>query len=430
MNTQFKKSAEWLNKAKELMPSAAQTYSKSYRYFCEGAAPVFLDHGEGSHVWDIDGNEYIDFICALGPITIGYNNKEVNKAVVNQLKKGISFSQSTVLEVQLAEKLTKIIPSAEMVRFVKNGADATSAAIRLARAYTKKDVVLASGYHGCQDWYIGSTINDLGVPKAVKNLIKTFEYNDINSLKKLFLENKNKVAAVIMEPMQENGPKKGYLEEVKRITHDNGALLVFDEIVSGFRMALGGAQEYFKVIPDLSAFGKGMGNGLPVSVIVGKKKVMKLIDEGAFISFTFGGETLSLAGALTTIKLLENPKSFKKIWALGNRLKKGFQESIEKKNIFKIAKIVGAAPHCGIIFLKTGNLSDHDLFSVFQQTLIRGGILTLGINNFCLAHTKKDVDTFIKAADKAFDDVILAVKKNSVKGILLGKKFRPIFKRN
>ncbi|MBW2993080.1 aminotransferase class III-fold pyridoxal phosphate-dependent enzyme [Candidatus Woesearchaeota archaeon] len=428
--TNFERSIEWLKKAKEVIPSASQTYSKSYKYFCEGAGPAFLEKGDGAYVWDIDGNEYIDFICALGPVTVGYNNKEVNGAIIEQLSKGISFSQSTLLEIKLAEKLVEIIPCAEMVRFVKNGSDATSAAVRLARAYTKKDIVLVCGYHGCQDWFIGSTAGDFGVPDAVKMLVKKFEYNDIDSLKQLFEENKDKVAAVIMEPMQENGPNRNYLNEVKKMTHENGAVLIFDEVLSGFRMALGGAQQHFNVIPDLSALGKGVANGLPLSAVVGKKEIMNLIDEGAFISMTFGGETLSLAAALKTIEILERESSFEYIWELGNRWKKGIQELIDKKDISNIARVVGAAPHCGVLFSKAGSLTEHDLFSIFQQKLISKGILSLGINNFCLSHTKEDIDKFIKAADIAFEDVIKAVEKDSVEGILIGQKFRPIFKRN
>lgn len=422
------KNKEWLKKAKEITPSASQTYSKSYKYFCEGVGPAFLDYGQGSHVWDIDGNEYVDFVCGLGAITIGYNDLEVNKAISEQLQKGITFSQSNILEVKLAEKLIRIIPSAEMVRFVKNGSDATSAAIRVARAYTRKDLILCSGYHGFQDWYIG-TKSDLGIPPQVKELIKPFEYNNIESLKKLLEENKGRVAAVIMEPMQGNGPQEGYLESVKRIVHENGAVLIFDEIVSGFRMALGGAQEYFKVVPDLSCFGKGMGNGLPLSALVGKKELIRLIDEGAFVSMTFGGETLSLAGTLTVISILERPGTFEHIRKLGNAWIKSMQDLIDRKRLKEVAEIIGDQHHPGIKFKNINNLSSNDLFSVFQQSLLKNGILGLIINNFCLAHTQEDIEKYLKAADLGFDEVLKAIEQNSTENILMGKPFRPIFKR-
>ncbi|KYK25257.1 hypothetical protein AYK26_02135 [Euryarchaeota archaeon SM23-78] len=429
LNTNFRKSKLLLKRAKSIIPSAAQTYSKSYKYFCEGAAPAFLDYGKGGHVWDVDGNEYIDFVCALGPVTVGYNDERVNKAIISELRKGLSFTLPTELEIKLAEKLIQINPCAEMVKFVKNGSDATSAAVRLARAYTNRELVACCGYHGFQDWYIGSTENNFGVPQAVQKLTKTFHYNDIKSLKKIFENNKNKIAAIILEPCQNNGPENNFLENVKEITHKNGAVLIFDEVISGFRLALGGAQEYYKVTPDLASLGKGMGNGASISAIVGRREIMKLIDKGTFISTTFGGETSALVAALATIKILEKKSSFKHIWKLGNKWKKEIQKLIDNKNLNNVVEVVGLAPHCGVVFKDKRNLSKLDLFSVYQQTLIERGILSIGINNFCLSHTQKDVNTFIKAADLALEKVKEAIKANSVKGILKGGKFRPVFRR-
>lgn len=425
----IKKSKELLEKAKKIIPSASQTYSKSYNYFCEGVSPAFLERGEGSHVWDVDGNEYIDFVCALGPVTIGYNDARVNNTIKKELEKGISFSLPTELEVKLAEKIIEIIPCAEMAKFMKNGSDVTTAAIRLARAYTQKDMVACCGYHGCQDWYVGTTNNDLGVPKEVKKLTKTFEYNNIESLKKIFEENKGKVAAVILEPCQENGPKNNFLEEVKKIASENKAVLIFDEVVSGFRMSLGGAQEYFKITPDLGCFGKGVGNGASISFLTGKKEIMELIDKGAFISTTFGGETIGLAAALEVIKILEKPESFKKIWRLGNLWKENVERLIEEKNMKEIVEIYGLAPHCGVIFKDIGNLKALDLLSIYQQTLTENKILSTGINNFCLAHSEKDINKFVEAVNKAFNKVKEAVEKDSVEKILKGEKIQPVFNR-
>jgi glutamate-1-semialdehyde aminotransferase/spore coat polysaccharide biosynthesis protein SpsF (cytidylyltransferase family) len=426
----FFQSGLWLEKAKKIIPSASQTYSKSYKYFSEGAGPAFLDHGQGGHVWDIDGNEYLDFVLGLGAVTVGYHDEDVDRAVVEQLKKGISFSQPTLLEVKLAQKLTEIIPCAEMVRFVKNGSDATTATIRLARAYTKKDMVACSSYHGFHDWYIGTTDNDLGVPEATKNLTKTFLFNDIDTLRRVFDENPDKVAAVILEPCQGDGPDRGFLEKVKEMTHRNGAVLIFDEVVSGFRVGIGGAQGYYGVTPDLSAFGKGMGNGLAISAIVGKTEMMKLIDEGAFVSTTFGGESLGLAGALATIAILERPGSFEHIYKLGNRWKDGVQKLIDTKPLANAVRVHGVAPHCGVVFNDIGRLSRVDLFSIYQENLIRKGILSVGINNFCLAHTDADIDRFIGAVGFALDALRKAIEQDSIAGLLKGQKFRPVFKRN
>ncbi len=423
----FKKNKELLEKAKKIIPTASQTYSKSYNYFCGDVS--FLEKGKGGRVWDVDENSYLDFILGLGAVTIGYNNDKINNKIKEQLEKGISFSMPTELEVKLAEKLIGIIPSAEMVKFVKNGSDATTACIRLARAYTKKNIIACCGYHGYHDWYIGTTDNDLGIPLDIKRLTKTFPYNDIESLKRIFNENKNEVACVILEPLQANGPKEGFLEEVKKLCFENNCVLIFDEVVSGFRSDLGGAQKLYEVIPDLSAFGKGIGNGASISAVVGKKDIMKLIDKGAFISTTFGGETIGLVSALEVIEILEGKGNMEHIIALGDRWKNKVRELINNKNLQEVVEIYGISPHCGVIFKDYKNLSSKDFFSVYQQTLIENGILSVGINNFCLAHTKEDVDKFVKAVDFALDEVKKAVDRNNVEGLIKGRRFEPVFKR-
>ncbi|MFC1723153.1 aminotransferase class III-fold pyridoxal phosphate-dependent enzyme [Nanoarchaeota archaeon] len=425
----FKKSKLLLEEAKKIIPTASQTYSKSYRYFCEGAAPAFLDRGLRGHVWDIDGNEYIDFVLGLGPITIGYHNDEVDTVVRNQLQKGIIFSQPTVLEVDLARKLCGIIPCAEMVKFVKNGSDATTVAVRLARAFTGREVIACCGYHGYHDWYIATRDNDKGIPESVKELTCTFDYNDIASLATVFDQNPNKVAAVILEPCQGEGPKDGFLEALKKMAHRNGALVIFDEVVSGFRMGIGGAQQVYGVTPDLSSFGKGMGNGLPISAVVGRADILKLIDAGVFVSTTFGGDALSLAGSLKTIEILERPSSFPHIHTLGQLWIDKVEKLIEVKGISEFVGLSGLTPHCGVVFRNIGSLLKTDLLSVYQQTLIQNGILSIGINNFCLEHTKEDVEKFIDAVDQALDITKEAVSKDSVEGLLKGKKIRPIFAR-
>lgn len=431
MNKKYKKSLEILERAKTVTPVGAQTYSKSYRYFCVGNSPLFLERGQGCYVWDVDGNRFIDFICALGSVTVGYNDPRINEAVINQLNKGISFSQPTEISIQLAEKLTEIIPCAEMVRFVKNGSDATSAAVRLARAYTGKNMVAVCGYHGMDDWYIGTTKNNLGVPKQVAELSKTFEYNNIESLKALFDEHPNQIAAVILEPIQGNGPKEGFLQELKELTHKNGAILIFDEVVSGFRYALGGAQELYQVTPDLAAIGKGMANGLPLSAVVGKRELMELIEtKNVFISTTFGGETLSIAGALATIKILEEPGTYDKIWKLGTMMLDGLKILIKKYNLEEVVNISGLAPHGGVLFEGTGSLDYLDIQSVYQQRMVENGILTIGINNISLSHTEEEIQKFLEAAEQALIDIKKAIAQDSTEGILKGNKVNPVFKRN
>lgn len=426
----FDESNRLLEKALKVTPLGAQTYSKSYKYYCQGNAPIFIEKGEGCYLYDVDGNEFIDFVCALGPITIGYNIKEVNNAIIEQLNNGISFSLQHEVELKLAKKLINIIPCAEKVRFLKNGGDATTAAIRLARAFTGRDMIALSGYHGMHDWSIGASENNRGVPSEVSKLTKTFDYNDINSLKKLFEEYPNQIAAVILEPIQANGPKNGFLNEVKEITHENGAILIFDEVVSGFRYALGGASELYGVVPDLAAFGKGMGNGLPISAVAGKYELMELIEEGVFVSTTFGGETLSLAGSLAVLDILEKNNVFEHIWNLGTLLKDGLINLVKKYDLEEVIIVSGLPPHCGVEFENYGSLDYLDFASIFNKIMIENHILTVGINNINFSHTEEEITQYLFAAECAMKEIKKAIEQDSLEGIFNGTKINPVFKRN
>ena len=300
---ELKKSKKFLKKALRSIPLASQTFSKSYLQYPDGF-PLFAQNGKGGRIKDVDGNEYVDLIMGLLPLTLGYNDKDVNRAIIKQLKSGITFSLPTVLEHQLSEKLIQKIPSAEKVRFAKNGTDVTSGAIRLARGITKRDKIITCGYHGWQDWYIGTTSRHLGVPKKVRELSIAAKFNDINDVHRIIKKNKDEIGAMIIEPMSFTEPKKHYYKELQYLLKKNKILLIFDEIITGFRFSEGGAQKYFNITPDLSCFGKGMANGMPLSALVGKTKYMNKISE-VFFSGTFGGESLSLAASIATIKKIE-----------------------------------------------------------------------------------------------------------------------------
>ncbi|PIT86864.1 MAG: aspartate aminotransferase family protein, partial [Candidatus Magasanikbacteria bacterium CG10_big_fil_rev_8_21_14_0_10_43_6] len=304
MSNRYQKSNEMFQEVKEIIPLATQTFSKSYLQYIRGEAPLFVTHAKGSRVWDVDGNEYIDFVSGLLTTFLGYCYPAVDNAIIAQLKKGITPSLPSVLEAELAKKLIEIIPCAEMVRFGKNGSDVTTGAIRVARAVTGKEDVVACGYHGWHDWYIGSTTRHLGVPESTRALTHKFIYNDIDSLKNILEAHTGEVAAVIMEPMNYQEPADGFLQQVKDLTHKHGALLIFDEVITGFRFGLGGAQGLFGVTPDLATFGKSMANGMPISALVGKKEYMDIVSD-IFYSFTYAGETLSIAAALATIQEIE-----------------------------------------------------------------------------------------------------------------------------
>lgn len=424
----FRKSEELLTRELKVSPLAAQTYSKSYRYFSRGVAPSYMDYGEGCYIYDVDGNKFIDFMCALGPITVGYNEPAVNEAVIKQVHKFASGSLQSELEVKLAEKICEIIPCAEMVRFVKNGGDATTAAVRLARAYTGRDRILMSGYHGMHDWSIGASENHKGVPEAVRKLTLSFTYNEIADLEEKLQE--NEAAAVILEPVQGNGPKKGYLEAVKELAHKYGAILIFDEVVSGFHYALGGAQEMYGVSPDLVAFGKGMANGYPISAVAGKKELLEQIEQGVFVSTTFGGDSIAMAASLATINILEQPGFYDHITKIGTLIRDGIQERIAKYDLNDVLAVSGLPAHCGVAFEGHGSLDYLDVQSVYSQTLLQNGIIQFAIYFLNLHHTEKEAEVYLDATDKAFSFIRKAVDQDSLDGILIGGKVNPVFKRN
>ena len=427
MKNKFKKSNQLFKKVKEMIPLASQTFSKSYLIYVKGFAPLFLTHGQGSRVWDVDGHQYIDFVNGLLPIVLGYQYPAVDEAIKRQLKKGITFSMASVLEYELARLLIKHIPCAEMVRFGKNGSDVTAGAVRIARAVTGREHVAVCGYHGWQDWYIGSTTRNLGVPKSTQVLTHRFNYNDLNSLKKIFKNYSRKVAAVILEPMNFEEPKDNFLRKVKELTHKNGALLIFDEVVTGFRFHLGGAQKLFGVTPDLACFGKAMANGMPISALVGKKIYMKKVTD-IFFSFTNGGEALSIAAAIATIKELESKKVLDYLWRLGAYLSEKTNLLIIKNNLQEVLTLAGKPCWSVFIFKKTKKYSVEEIESYLQQELIQAGFLWHGQHNLSFSHTKSEIDKLIAVYGKIFPKLRQLIDSGKLRNNLKGKPISHIFK--
>jgi glutamate-1-semialdehyde 2,1-aminomutase len=427
MSERYKQSETLLERALQSIPLGTQTFSKSKTQYPYGVSPFFIKRGQGSHVWDVDGNEYIDFVNSLAAITLGYSDPEVDAAVVKQLKDGIIFSLPHPVEMQVAEMMIEMIPCAEAVRFGKNGSDATAGAVRLARAFTGREHVIVCGYHGWQDWYIGSTQRRLGVPKCVSELTHQVAYNDLAALEALFCELDGKVATLIMEPMNVVEPKPGYLAAVKELTHKNGALLTFDETVTGFRYASGGAQEYFNVIPDLATFGKGLANGYPLAAIVGRKDVMKLLEE-IFFSFTFGGETLSLAAALATMTKFKRENVTQKLAVQGAKVFTGASKLIEKHQLQNVIEMSGHATWNFLNFKNAGETSMWQIKTLFLQEVFARGILTLGSHNMCYAHSNEDIEKLLKTYDEVFAILQKAIKSEDFNSSLKCKVLEPLFK--
>jgi len=422
----YKKSEQFLKRALNSIPLASQTFSKSLTQYPRGASPFFIERGKGSKVWDIDGNKYIDFVNSLGAVTLGYCNEDVDRAVQGQMKNGVTFSLPHKLETEVAEKLIKIIPCAEKVRFGKNGTDATSAAIRIARAYTGKEHVAVCGYHGWQDWYIGSTTRDLGVPNTVKGLTHKFEYNNLKSLERVFQE--QELACIIMEPMTVGQyPKGDFLKKVKNLAHKNNALLIFDEIVTGFRADLGGAQKMFNVVPDMATFGKGIANGYPLSAVVGGNEIMRKVED-IFFSGTFGGETLSLIAANEVIDIYQDKKVVEYLMKLGSVLIDGVIKLIK---IHQLENVVSISSFPSWSILKFNELDSYSSFEVktfFMQEVLQRGILTLGSHNLSFSHTQKDIDKLLDVYNEVFPLISKHIKNETLIENIHGDILQSLFK--
>jgi len=426
-NKIFVRSNELYKRALKIIPSASQTFSKSAMNFPRGATPLFFERGQGAYVWDYDGNKYIDYMLGLMPIILGYCDPDVDEAIRTQLNNGIIFSLPSDLEVQLSEKLIELIPCAEMVRFGKNGSDATSAAIRLARAYTGRDRIAVCGYHGWHDWYIGTTVRNLGVPKVVQDLSSKFTFNDLDSLESLLKTDSTGFAAVVLEPTGVCEPEDGFLESVRELCDQYGVVLVFDEIVTGFRVDMGGAQKKYGVTPDLATFGKAMANGMPISAVVGSRKIMKLMDD-IFFSGTFGGETLSLAAALATITKLEKinaPEVFKHT---GRTIRNAVQSIITDFELDDVLSVRGVDWWPRIIVEAYEKNSQIEMTTLLRQELIEYGIFMGGGFNLSIAHNDENViaETLL-GIQQSFEKFSTYLESDNPMSNLRGELIKPVF---
>ncbi|HXK59668.1 MAG TPA: aminotransferase class III-fold pyridoxal phosphate-dependent enzyme [Acidobacteriota bacterium] len=416
-----------LRQAQELIPCQTQCLSKGPTQFVQGVAPAFLSHGKGSHVWDVDGNEYIDYMSGLGPIILGYNHPVTNEAIRRQLEKATTLSLNSPLEVEVAELLREVIPSAEMVRFGKNGSDATSAAVRIARAYTGREHIAQSGYHGWQDWYVVTTSRNRGIPAALRDLVHPFEYNDLDGLERILRQYKNQLAAVIMEPVLVEAPRDDFLRKVKECCEREGILLIYDEVITGFRWSLGGAQEYFGVTPDIACFGKSMTNGMPLSAVVGRKEVMKTCED-VFFSLTYGGECLSLAAAQATVTFMRQKPVIEQIWNQGRKLQDGFNALAERKDAIQYVSCIGYPVRTVMRFLDRSGRYSLIIKSLFQQEVIKRGILFAGYHNLSFSHTGTDIEKTLEAYGEALDVVKEAAESDNPLEYLQGPPVQNVFR--
>lgn len=397
----YSRSEQMLERALEVIPLGAQTFSKSYTQYPRGCAPFFVARAEGSTVWDVDGNRYVDFNNALCSITLGHCDADVTSAVTEQLQRGTIFSLSSEIEIEVAEQIVEIVPCAEKVRFGKNGSDATAGAVRAARAFTGRDRVATCGYHGWQDWYIGTTARNKGVPAATRALTHSLAYNDLESLDTLLRTHRGEFAAVILEPMNVSWPAPGFLAGLVELAHEHGALAVFDETITGFRYADGGAQQYFGVTPDLACFGKGLANGYPLAAVAGRADIMREFED-VFFSFTMGGETLSLAAAKAAMNKLRREQVPAALARQGEKVLAGTQALIERHDCSSFLSVTGHPSWSFLVIAEAPGSTQLVNKTLFLQEVLARGVLTLGSHNMSFAHSDADIDLLLAAYDEIF----------------------------
>lgn len=431
MQRVYRNSAELLARARVVTPSAAQTRSKAAEMFVEGAYPAFIETGDGCRVWDCDGNVFIDWIMGLAAIGLGYRCLPVDNSAISQINsRGVSFSLPTRLEAEVAERLIAMIPCAESVRFVKSGTEACEAAVRIARIATGRDVILSIGYHGWSAVFDAAKSEHPGVPDEFARVIHDVPYNDLDAAAKLFDFADahgflGRVAAILMEPTLIDAPAPGYLQAVRDLCHRYGALLIFDEMVTGFRWANGGAQEYFGVTPDLACFGKAIANGYPLSCVVGRRDLMA---HATYASSTFGGEAVSLAAAGATLDFYKAQPVTKRMWEIGSYFIAGFNALA--RTLAVPFRCIGQGPHPRIVVEGDDPELARLLMSLFlQESAARGVLFHHGGLNVSWSHDLAILAETLTACEGALVTCHAGLTGGDVTAQLRGKPYVEAFRR-
>ena len=423
-------------RANKYIPGAAHTYSKGDDQFPDNA-PKLIEKGLGCNIWDADGNKYKDMAMSLGSVILGHAYEPVLEAVRLELNKGVNFCRPSIIEGELAELVCDLIPSAEMVKFGKHGSDAVTGAIKLARAYTGRKYIARcadDAFNAIHDWFIGSTVVNRGVPEEIQKLTLKFKYNDIESCQTLFEEFPEQIACFILEPVSFLPPENGFLGKLKSLCEKNGTILIFDEVVSGFRFDLGGAQQMIGVTPHLSAFGKAMANGFSVSALVGQKEFMKLggfthEQERVFLlSTTHGGETHALAASIACIKEIKKHNAIEHFWHVGKSLKEGIRAAAIEVGAEKFINISGYDVKPAFSFNdEHGEISMLARTLFLQETVARGLMMPYVVP--CFAHKNDDINFAIKCVKDALVIMKTAAEGSGMASALRGEIIKPVFRK-
>jgi glutamate-1-semialdehyde 2,1-aminomutase len=422
-------------RAHELIPGGCHTYAKGDDQFPE-RAPPFIVRGNGCHAWDLEGREFIEYGMGLRSVTLGHAFAPVIEAAVHQLSCGVNFSRPAPIEVECAEKFLQLVPTAEMVKFCKDGSLAVDGAVRLARSYTGRDMVAICGDHpffSTNDWFIGTTDMSSGIPEPTQRQIAKFRYNELKSLAAVFDQYPGKIACVVMEAARIDEPLPGYLAGVKELAHAHGALLVFDEMITGFRWHKHGAQGLYGVVPDLSTFGKAMANGFSVSALAGKRDIMRLggsdhdRERVFLLSTTHGAQTHELAAAIATMEFYEVNPVIETLHATGHRLRKGYTEVAAAHGLTGYVDLVSHDSNLLFTTKDADKRPSQPFRTLFMQEMIKRGVIAPSLV-VSYSHSNDDIDRTIEAAGEAFA-VYRKALENGVENYLESRPVKPVFRR-
>ena len=428
-------SVELSRRAHVCIPGGAHTYAKGDDQYPE-QAPGFIARGQGCHVWDVDGNEYVEYGMGARAVTLGHAFEPVVQAAARYLQLGSNFTRPAPVEVECAEKVLEVIDAAEQVKFAKDGSTVITAATKLARAFTGRDMVAFCADHpfySYNDWFIGNWQMSAGIPEPYRSLTATFRYNDLDSLRAVFEQNPGRIACVLLEPEREDPPHDGFLRKVREMAHQHGALLIFDEMITGFRWHLGGAQALYDVRPDLAGFGKGIANGFSVSALVGRREIMQLggwehdRDRVFLLSTTHGAETHSLAAAIATIEFYQREDVIGVLHRQGERLKRGCDEIAAEFGLSDYFELRGRP--CNLIYVTRDErrTRSQPFRTLFMQELIKRGVLGPSFV-VSYSHSDADIDFTIEAVRGALE-VYRQGLDGGVQSVLEGRSVQPVDRR-
>lgn len=426
---------EYGKKAHYYIPAGAHTYSRTDEVF-PGNAPRVIERSKGVYTWDVDGNKYIDYAMACRSVTIGYDFDRISNAATAQIHNGNTASKASKIEVEAAETLCDLIPWVDMVKFAKNGSTVTSAATKLARAYTGRKYIARCAEHSFfsyDDWFIGDTVMDAGIPQEIQNLTLQFHFNDVESVKNLFEQYKSEIAALIMEPCDSEEPTDNFLQEVRKLCTEYGVVYILDEMITGFRWDIQGACKYYGVEPDLVTYGKGMANGFSVAALGGKREIMDMggLTPGKervfLISTTHGAEMSSLGAFVETVQVYKDLAVTDHIWEMGKKLVNGLNDIAKEYSLQDYFYIQGAECSPNFVVCDKDKQSSFEYRTVFCQEMLKSGILMPYIA-IAYEHTDKEIDITLDAARKAMK-VYSDALNGDVSQFIEGNIIKPVFRK-